>query len=164
MVGGYCNDWTIQWSGSRRWGRSVIGFTGKFVACLLMLVTIRQESAVAAGISLFAVKFFTDWSQPTVWGTCTDLGGRYSATLFGIVNTSASAGGVLAPPLFGLILDYNTARLWVDGAWVQTTNYNPLFVVVAVMYLVSAVTWFFIDCTESVESELEPEQKATFPT
>ena len=164
MVGGYCNDWAIQWSGSRRWGRSAIGFTGKFLACLLMLLTIRQESAVAAGISLFAVKFFTDWSQPTVWGTCTDLGGRYSATLFGIINTSGSAGGVLAPPLFGLILDYNTARQWVDGAWIRTTDYNPLFVVVAGLYLVSALTWFFIDCTESVESELEPEQKATPPT
>ena len=92
MVGGYCNDWAIQWSGSRRWGRSLIGFSGKFLACLLMLLTIRQESAVAAGISLFAVKFFTDWSQPTTWGTCTDLGGRYSATLFGIINTSGQRG------------------------------------------------------------------------
>ena len=155
MVGGYCNDWMIQRTGSRRLGRSTIGFLGKFLACILMLVTIQQESAVAAGLALFVVKFFTDWSQPTVWGTCTDLGGRYSATVFGIINTTGSIGGILAPVMFGMILDYNTAEQVIDGVTRSVTNYNPLFLTVAGMYLISAVMWLFIDCTKSLEHDEE---------
>ena len=155
MVGGYCNDWMIQRTGSRRWGRSTVGFLGKFLACILMLVTIQQESAVAAGLSLFVVKFFTDWSQPTVWGTCTDLGGRYSATVFGIINTTGSIGGILSPVMFGMILDYNTSEQVIDGVTQSVTNYNPLFLAVAGMYLISALTWLFIDCTKSLEHDAE---------
>ena len=156
MAGGYCNDWMIQRTGSRRWGRSIIGFLGKFLACILMLVTIQQESAVGAGISLFVVKFFSDWSQPTVWGTCTDLGGRYSGTLFGIMNTTGAIGGIFSPVMFGMILDYNTSEQVIDGVTRSVTNYNPLFLMVAGMYLISALSWFFVDCTRSLEHD--PEQ------
>ncbi len=158
MVGGYCNDWMIRRTGSRRWGRSSIGFLGKFLACLLMLVTIQQQSALSAGLALFVVKFFTDWSQPTVWGTCTDLGGRYSATVFGIINTTGSIGGILSPVMFGMILDYNTTEQVIGGVTRSVTNYNPLFLTVAGMYLISALTWLFIDCTQSLEHD--PERSA----
>ncbi len=148
MLGGVCNDLMISWTGSRRWGRSLVGFTGKFLACGLVFVAIAQDDGVAAAWALFAVKFFSDWSQPTVWGTCTDLGGRYAATVFGVINTSGSIGGLISPFVFGFILDWNT----VD----KVTDYNPLFVTMAVMYMISAVCWFGIDCTESLEKRLAP--------
>ena len=143
MLGGFCNDWMIRLTGSRRWGRCSVGFTGKFIACILMFVVIAQETGFGAAWALFFVKFFTDWSQPTVWGTCTDLGGgKYSATVFGILNTSGSIGGIITPILFGLILD--------------TWNYNVLFTTVAIMYMISAVCWFMIDGTTSLERDFEP--------
>ncbi|GIT28473.1 MAG: hypothetical protein Ct9H300mP1_05190 [Planctomycetaceae bacterium] len=92
-----------------------------------MFVAISQDDGVAAAWSLFAVKFFTDWSQPTVWGTCTDIGGRYSATVFGVINTSGSIGGLISPLLFGAILDWNTTQAVVDGITKSVTDYNPLF-------------------------------------
>lgn len=144
MLGGFCNDWMMRLTGSRRWGRSLVGFTGKFLACILMFVAISQESRMAAGSALFAVKFFSDWSQPTVWGTCTDLGGRYSATVFGIINTSGTVGGLISPIVFGLILDL--------------ADWSVLFSTVAAMYIISAVCWFMIDCTKSIESQLIEEE------
>ena len=156
MLGGFFNDLMIQWTGSRRIGRSAVGFTGKFIACILMFVAISQDDGVAAAWSLFAVKFFTDWSQPTVWGTCTDIGGRYSATVFGVINTAGSIGGLVSPILFGAILDWNTSKVLVDGITKSVTDYNPLFVTVAVMYVISAVCWILIDCTDSLESRLAP--------
>ena len=90
VVGGFVNDGLIQLSGNRRWSRTAVGFVGKFVACLMMFAAIQQVSGVAAAFCLFGVKFFSDWTQPTVWGTCTDMGGRYSATVFSIINTSGS--------------------------------------------------------------------------
>ena len=156
MLGGFFNDLMIQWTGSRRIGRSAVGFTGKFIACILMFVAISQDDGVAAAWSLFAVKFFTDWSQPTVWGTCTDIGGRYSATVFGVINTSGSIGGLISPIFFGAILDWNTSKVLVEGIEKSVTNYNPLFVTVAVMYVISAFCWILIDCTDSLESRLAP--------
>jgi nitrate/nitrite transporter NarK len=121
-----------------------------------MFVAISQDGAVAAGWALFAVKFFTDWSQPTVWGTCTDIGGRYSATVFGVINTSGSIGGLVSPIAFGAILDWNTSMVLVDGIEKSVANYNPLFVTVAVMYVISAFCWIMIDCTDSLEARLAP--------
>tara|TARA_B100000029_G_scaffold89917_1_gene79662 strand:- start:188 stop:1612 length:1425 start_codon:yes stop_codon:yes gene_type:complete len=156
MLGGFMNDLLISWTGSRRWGRSGVGFAGKFIACGLMFVAISQDDGVAAAWALFAVKFFTDWSQPTVWGTCTDIGGRYAATVFGVINTSGSIGGLISPVMFGAILDWNTTKVLVDGVEKSVTNYNPLFVTVAVMYVISAFCWLLVDCTESLESRLAP--------
>ena len=153
MIGGYCNEWLIAWTGNRRLARRIVGFTGKFLACILMFVMISQESARAAGIAFFAVKFFSDWSQPTVWGTCTDLGGRYSATVFSIINTAGTIGGVICPPLFGLILDLSVKQKLVGGVMQETDNYLPLFMVVAGMYIVSACAWLLIDCTDSLDPD-----------
>lgn len=156
VVGGILNDALINRTGSRRWSRTSIGFSGKFLACLGMFVAIQQETAIAAAVGLFIVKFFTDWTQPTVWGTCTDMGGRYSATAFSIINTSGSVGGIVTPLVGGFVLDYFSHKEVVDGVEKLITDYNPLFALVAGMYLISASCWFFIDCTHSLEHDAEP--------
>ncbi|MCH8830612.1 MAG: hypothetical protein IID45_13630 [Planctomycetes bacterium] len=154
--GGYLNDWLIRWTGNRRWSRSAIGFSGKALASGLMFVAIGQNDLRMAAGALFVVKFFSDWSQPTVWGTCTDLGGRFSASVFGVINTAGSIGGLISPAVFGRILDYNTTEQIINGETVKVTDFGPLFTVIAGMYIVSAVCWFFIDCTSSLEKDLEP--------
>lgn len=153
MLGGFCNDLMIWLTGSRRWGRSIVGFTGKAISCALLLIAIQQTSATAAAIGLFAVKFFTDWSQPTVWGTCTDLGGRFSASVFSIINTSGTLGGVICPPIFGFILDVFSREQMVGGQLTVVPGYTMLFLVVAAMYIVSGVCWFFIDCSRSLDQD-----------
>jgi MFS family permease len=159
MLGGYCNDWMIGWTGSRRWGRSLVGFTGKFTACLLMLAAISQSDPTRAALGLFAVKFFSDWSQPTVWGTCTDLGGKFSASVFGIINTAGTIGGIICAPLFGWVLDRYSDEVVVEGELTMVAGpdaYKALFTLVASMYVASAVCWFMIDCTQSLEAESAP--------
>ena len=110
-----------------------------------------QISGVAVAFGLFAVKFFSDWTQPTVWGTCTDMGGRYSATTFSIINTAGNLGSLVTPLAIGWLLDFYSSSQIVDGVQRTVTNYTPMFVLVAVMYLVSACCWFFIDCTQSLD-------------
>ncbi|HUG71237.1 MAG TPA: MFS transporter [Pirellulaceae bacterium] len=153
VVGGFVNDGLIQLTGSRRWSRTSVGFAGKLVACLMMFVAIQQVSGIAAAVCLFVVKFFSDWTQPTVWGTCTDMGGRYSATVFSIVNTSGSVGMIATPLLLGVILDLYTTTEIIDGKEQLITDYTPMFAIVAAMYLVSACCWLFINCTRSLERD-----------
>ncbi|MEO8495081.1 MAG: MFS transporter [Planctomycetota bacterium] len=153
VVGGFVNDGLIHVTGNRRWSRSGVGSTGKLVACMMMFVAIQQVSGVAAALCLFVVKFFSDWSQPTVWGTCTDMGGRYSATVFSIVNTAGSVGAIVTPLVLGAVLDIYTTTEMIDGEPTSITNYTPIFTIVAAMYLVSACSWLFINCTRSLERD-----------
>lgn len=176
IVGGWLNDQLIARTNNRRWSRSGIGFTGKIIGCAMLYIVANQteyfarwiepvrqtlepqmslptSAALAAGIALMLAKFFSDWSQPTVWGTCTDLGGRYSATVFSIINTAGTLCGVFMPLIFGTLLDWNTTTTVVDGVSVHATQWGPLFLLLAFMYLACGITWVFIDCTNSLEHE-----------
>jgi hypothetical protein len=105
-----------------------------------------------AEVPLGGVKFFVDMGQPTTWGTCTDLGGRISATVFSIVNTAGTIGGVICPIFFGVILSRSTSSQVIEGAARDVTDYNPLFMTVAGMYILAGLCWFAIDCTRSIEA------------
>ena len=101
------------------------------------------------------VKFFSDWSQPTVWGTCTDIGGPYSATVFSIVNTAGNFGAFLVPPfLIGPLLDRYTSMEVAEGVSQTITDYNPMFAVVAGLYFLTALLWLTIDCTKRIELKM----------
>ena len=102
-----------------------------------------------------AAKFFSDWSQPTTWGTCTDLGGRFSATVFSIINTAGTIGGIVMPIVFGVVLDVFTTISIVNGAEVKITDWNPLFALLSGMYLASGACWLMVDCTNRIHTETE---------
>ncbi len=151
--GGYLNEAVIRSLG-RRWGRSLVGFAGKIVAAVCLFGTLRFESPVWMAGGLFVAKFFTDWTQPTVWGTCTDIGGRFSATVFSIVNMAGNSGALILPILVvGPMLDAYTT----DVAGKGVTNYTPMFLLMAACYVVSAVCWLFIDCTDAIGSPQQDE-------
>lgn len=155
-LGGLAAGWLNDFVGRRlgnRWGRTCVGFAGPVVAAGLLFPFLRQETPWAAAIALLFVKFFVDWTQPTVWGACTDLGGRYTATVFSLINTAGTIGGVIFPPLFGLILDRYKTQAVVDGETLTRLNYDPLFVVIALMYVGSALCWFLIDSNQTLKNK-----------
>lgn len=158
IVGGFLNDRMIRLVGARR-ARSLVGAAGKGLAAAALFVAMSQPSPERVAVGLFFVKFFTDWIQPTVWGTCTDIGGRFSATVFSIVNTAGNIGGLVMPLFNGLLLDYFTTTSEVEGEVVRTTSYTPIFVVVGVFYIAAGICWLFIDCTDPLE--VEPDEAST---
>jgi MFS transporter, ACS family, glucarate transporter len=148
IAGGWLNDVGIQRTGNRRWTRSIVGCTGKVIGCgMVALVTIQSDGVTAAWL-LMAAKFFSDWSQPTTWGTCTDLGGRFTATVFSIINTAGTIGGILMPVVFGVVLDFFTVTSLHDGIVRSITDWNPLFALLSLMYVASGIAWLFVDCTD----------------
>jgi MFS family permease len=150
IVGGWLNDRLIARSFPRRWSRSGVACTGKLVGGVFLALAVQQESGVAAACCLSAAKFFSDWSLPALWGTCTDLGGRYSATVFSIVNASGSLAAIVMPPVYGELLDRFTTRTLTAGVAVTTTNWTPLFLLLAAMYLGASACWLAIDCTRTI--------------
>lgn len=153
IAGGWLNDRGIRALGSRRWARSLVGFLGKLLGCIMLLLVVKQNSPLGAGLCLMAAKFFSDWSQPTTWGTCTDLGGRFSATVFSIINTAGTLGGVVMPLVFGGLLDWFTRQSTIEGQIVATTDWGPLFYLLSGMYLASGLCWLLVDCTKQLEPQ-----------
>ncbi|MCA1684416.1 MAG: MFS transporter [Planctomycetia bacterium] len=151
VAGGWLNDRLIARTGDRRWSRSGVGFVGKVVGCAMLAFVVRQGDGLTVALCLMSAKFFSDWSQPTTWGTCTDLGGRFSATVFSIINTAGTLGGVVMPIAFGYVLDAFTTHPLVPGRAVATTDWGPLFTLLAFMYLGSGVCWLLVDCTRTLD-------------
>lgn len=158
IAGGFINDGLIAWTGNRRLSRSLVGFSGKAIACVCLYLSITSPDPLLGACLLFATKFFSDWSQPTVWGTSTDMGGRYSATVFSIINSAGSAGGVVTPLVGGFLLDHYATQRVVAGEVTKLVHYEPVFLMVGIMYLASAACWLFIDCTNSLD---RPEDEVT---
>lgn len=97
VFGGILKDTLIHFTGSRRRSRSIVGCTGKLMAAALMFYALAQGSPLGVAWGLFAIKFFSDWTQSTVWGTCTDI------------------GGLLTLLVIGVLLDFYSETRMVDG-------------------------------------------------
>lgn len=158
IAGGFINDGLIARTGNRRLSRSIVGFSGKAIACVCLYLSITHSVPMVGAWLLFATKFFSDWTQPTVWGTSTDMGGRYSATVFSVINSAGSAGGVVTPLIGGFLLDRFATQDVIAGETIKVVHYEPVFLLVGVMYMLSAVCWLFINCTNSLD---QPEYTAT---
>lgn len=157
IVGGYINDWVIRHVSNRRLGRSVVAFTGLMIGGLLLLSAVGSSDPVRVGLGLMLARFFSDWAQPTVWGTCTDLGGKYSATVFGFGNMLGNFGAFLTPFVIGPLLDHYSTMMLVNGEMQRQTNFVPAFVMCGGMMLVAAFCWLLIDSSRPiVPPETEP--------
>jgi sugar phosphate permease len=132
-VGGVLNDVLIRVTGSRRWGRSAVAFTGKLLAAGFIASSVDVADGRWVMVLLLACKFFGDWSLISQWGTITDISGRAGGTIFGAVNAVGAFAAFLAGPAMG--------HLKQDFGW------EVLFQSVAGVYLFAAVCWLFIDCT-----------------
>jgi len=133
VVGGYMNDLLIRAIG-RRWARSLVGCVGNVSAGGLVLVAlVFFDNPLVFCSVLFCAKVFSDWAQPTTWGTVTDISGPYAATIFGLGNGVGGLGTVIAAPALGLVA--------VQYSW------HAVFLLIAATYAVSSVCWLAVNCT-----------------
>ena len=69
-------------------------------------------------------------------GTLTDISGGAAGTVFSIVNVCGTTAVILMGPLTGGLKDHY--------------GWNTIFYLVAVLYVVAAVAFLFINCTQSL--------------
>ena len=75
----------------------------KVIAAVLICCSLLfEDGQVIMGV-LFFCKFFSDMSQPTWWGTVTDIGGPAAGRVFGMVNTVGAAGLFAAGPIMAWV-------------------------------------------------------------
>jgi sugar phosphate permease len=155
LAGGMLQNWLILRTGNRRWSRSLIGLTGNLMAMFIMFLSLTLDSATAIAGAFFLLKFFSDWAQPTMWGATTDMGGRNAASIFALVNTAGSLAGFVAGPTMGY-----TIHAFSGGDATNPTGWTALFVGIGCIYLASALSWLFIDCTQTLEPPAPPPDHA----
>jgi len=141
LIGGYANDLAIRVIG-RRWARSLVGGIGNLSAGLLVITSLAFfDTPENFCRVLFCAKVFSDWAQPTTWGTVTDISGRYAATIFGLGNGVGGLGTVIAAPALGFVA--------------QAYSWNAVFLLIAATYLASSVCWLAVNCTIPVFGRAE---------
>jgi sugar phosphate permease len=133
VAGGVLNDVLLRRSRGPRWARSGVALAGKLMAAVLILASLAVADGRWVMVLLLGCKFFADWGLSTQWGAMTDMGGRGTGTLFGVVNTAGSLGGFAAGPLMGHLKQHH--------------GWEGLFLGVAAAYVTAALAWLFIDCT-----------------
>lgn len=139
VLGGLLNDALLRAKWNRRWVRSGVGLTGKLVAGVLVAASVLVPYGWLAMVVLLTARVFGDLSLPTQWGAITDMAGRASGTVFGLVNTVGAAGGFVAGPVLGYLKQHH--------------GWEGLFLGAAGMCVVSALTWLLIDSTRRLVSD-----------
>ncbi len=136
LVAGILIDWILRQTKKRRLSRSLVGFVGKFLSAVLVLASLLFEDGKQMMLVVMVGKFFTDWTQPAMWATMTDVGGRASGSVFGMVNMAGSIGAFLAGPIIGAIVEFY--------------GWDALFITIAGIYVAASFCWFFINADRPV--------------
>jgi sugar phosphate permease len=140
-AGGMLNDLLVRLRG-RRFARRAMGLSGKLASAVLVTASLGFEDGRQAMMVLAAARFFGDWSQPTLWGTITDVGGRAVGSLFGVINMAGSIGAAAAGPVLGAIK--------------QEVGWNAVFWTIAGVDVVSGLSWLLIDAGRRLWREAGP--------
>lgn len=96
MFGGFFADACVRWLGLKR-GRLVPLAGTRFLAAFMFILAIQTTNPWLLVPALGLVAFFTDAGLPAVWATMQDLGGRYTAPVFGWANMWGNIGAALSP-------------------------------------------------------------------
>lgn len=136
IAGGYLTDRLTKKYGIRV-GRKALGSTSLAVSavCMFLAAFIPGKMAVFVFLSLCFGIF--DLMLPSAWALCIDLGKKHAGTLSGAMNTAGNIGGFCCGILFGELVQ-------------QSGDYNQPLYVIAVMLLVSALLFFFINPEKSI--------------
>jgi ACS family glucarate transporter-like MFS transporter len=138
LLGGWLTDRVVQMTGSRRWGRSLVGLTGFGGASFCILATAFATKPWQAATLLCLAFFINDLAIPTLWATFADVGGQFVGTLAGLMNMIGAIGGGISPILIPVVLK-NLQDLPAVERW------QYIFVGMATAWFVAAAAWLFID-------------------
>lgn len=134
LLGGVLSDWLIRRTGSRKWGRRLVGGTALALAGLSCLTALGAHEVWLVAFSFSAWFFCSDLTMGPAWASCADVGERYAGTLSGAMNMTGAFLGAVGMALAGRLLHRGLA--------------DVMFVVFACSYALAAVCWLAVDVTK----------------
>ena len=138
LGGGVLGDrLSLRW-GTRRALRAVTSSCLAVTAMVLAAMAVVHEKIAAVALSTLGFAIM-DLMLPSAWAMCVAIGGRFSGTATGMMNTAGQAGGFLCAVCFGYVVE-------------ATGSYNAPLWVIAALVLVSAISFARIDCTRGLDA------------
>jgi sugar phosphate permease len=134
LLGGVLSDWLIRRTGSRKWGRRVVGGAAMILAGGACLSAIWSGEVWMIGVSVSAWFFFNDATMGPAWAACADVGVRDTGTLSGAMNMTGAFIGAIGMALAGRLLNAH--------------EYDLMFIIFASSYGLAALCWLAVDVTK----------------
>ena len=131
ITGGYLTDKLSRKYGIKT-GRKALGSASLAVSAVCMFLAAFIPGKMAVFIFLSLCFGIFDLMLPSAWALCIDLGKQHAGTLSGAMNTAGNIGGFCCGILCGELVQ-------------QSGNYNLPLYMIAVMLIVSAVLFAFIN-------------------
>jgi MFS family permease len=151
FIGGWMSDRIIRATGRHRFGRAVLPIIGRFGGAIAIF-GVRYASTPGSAIALMCLSMILyDLSLGPTWAAAIEVGGIYSGTATGFVNTVGNLGNIVQP---------------IVGQWIFAHfGWNRLFLVFAVFYVLSGSMWFIVNPTRRFyrEEDVPPADLRAFP-
>lgn len=142
LVGGLLSDYVLARTGSRWAARNGVALFSLFSSCLLYLAAYPIDNVYLATVVFGTGAFLFCFSSPCAYALTMDVGGKYLAIVFGLMNMVGNLGA-------WAFVSY-LPRLKELGGWELALG---TFVA---MHLAALVCWLFLDPTVVVG---EPSRK-----
>ncbi len=134
LLGGVLSDWLIRRTGSRTWGRRLVGLAAMALSGLTCLAVPWCGEVWLMGVAFCAWFFFNDLTMGPAWAACADVGERYAGTLSGAMNMIGNLLGAVGMGLAGSLLYRGLADL--------------MFLLFACSYAAATLCWLAVDVTK----------------
>jgi MFS family permease len=138
IVGGAAADFILARTGSRRLCRQGVAVASMSGAALCHAVAYFVGDALLAVALITLGAFASGMSGPAGYTITIDMGGRYVATVFSLMNMSGNLGGFLCPPLVTALVAA------VGGDW------NAALPLLVGWFLAAGLAWLFINPNGSI--------------
>lgn len=136
VAGGLLSDLAIRKSGSKRWGRSLIPAIA-WTSAALCVFAVPLFSSATMVMALLVIGFvLQDLGVASMWSLPADLGGRFTATLGGWMNTAGCVAALLSP--------LTSAKMSIAYGW------NSMFYIFGATYLLGALAWLRVDASAAL--------------
>ena len=139
--GGYLGDIAVRRFGAKN-GRRLIGCTSLSCGALILLATAMTADQTASMILISLGLGVTDLMLPSAWAICVDIGGPFTGSVTGAMNTAGQVGGFLCTVLFGYIV-------------AATGSYEIPLLVIAVMLTIAAALFSRIDASRPLVAQVQ---------
>jgi MFS family permease len=137
LIGGRLSDVLVRRYG-RRWGRSGIGVAGFLIAAVCIVAAYHTGSGWGVVTLVCVACFIQDLAVPVMWAVPIDVGGRYAATVAGVMNCVGGLGGASSPVMVAYLAGH------LGWEWV--------FYAAGAVYLLGGLLWLGVDASKSVET------------
>lgn len=117
---------------------AALGFTG---AGVFLFVTTRVGDPALAVMCIALSSFCNDFAMPPSWAAAMDIGGKYSGTLSGAMNSWGNLGGAVAPTVIGYVLA------------ASGSDWNLTFYMSGVVYLAGVPCWLWLDSSRGMDAD-----------